>query len=68
MNKLTDAEIIAIAEKLGLCPAIQSHKTIFTTVDVLIPFARAIEQRLTQPVEPTNFVGYATSIEPNPGS
>lgn len=61
MDKLTDAEIIAIAEDLDLyvSPWFKAN---------IIPFARAIEQRLAQSAKPTNFVGYATGIEPNTGS
>lgn len=67
MNQLTDAEIIAIAEDLGLCSTYKDYPAIWYETN-LIPFARAIEQRLAQPVKPTNFVGYATGIEPNTGS
>lgn len=67
MNQLTDAEIITIAEGLGLCTTVEQLGTIWFEAN-LIPFARAIEQRLAQSVTPTNFVGYATGIEPNSGS
>lgn len=67
MNQLTDTEIIAIAEDFGLCTKFENGATLWYEAN-LIPFARAIEQRLAQPTKPTNFVGYATGIEPNSGS